>query len=626
MKHYITGIFLGAVVLLAATMLTGVYYYVISDQYFEGKQTKTSSIVSVSDNWEYTDERDRAPEKVQLPAKLLVDSGVNRIILENTLPEFRSQEFILRFPSSNQTVQIYIGDQLRYEYGYVTENLFDYMYLAASNINKIELKPEDRGKELKIVLEAPDLFRSELGLVRDVEIGTSRDFLENDMIYGSSSVFVSAITMAVGLVLLCMALIMFPMKQTFKLLTSLALLALLWVFFFCSDSELIWNLMDYSPRYAAINDWKFYIMDAFMPIVSYKMFLLCSGLRLKKTGKWLIAIHISLYVMALILNLTQVVSINLFRAVFMVLSAGIYIYLVIQCKKQKTRFDWSAAAVLIALAGYYLDYIKYCISLLPLSTELIIFLQLELSFMSFLGFALIAYSILMVVGVAQLYNRQRMESRQQGDRHVVQMELAQIQYEKMKSNYETLRQIRHDMQHHFRVLDGYLAENNTEETRDYLHGMMHSVEALQLSEWCKSYAANITIGWFENQAKEKEISFTGEADIPQEAKSASGDLCAVLSNGLQNAIEACDRMEAGQPCVFLNAYPAGDALVIRIRNTFNGILVQEGGVYRTTKERPGHGIGLSSITSIVEKRDGYMSVSSTENLFTLEVVLNHMFE
>lgn len=627
MKRYARVVFLAAAVLLTATLLLGVYYYVVSDKYFEGSYSVPSSLISMTDHWEFTDNINNVPRETKLPEKLILDPGVNRVTLKNKLPAFESHEFILRFASICQTVKVYVDGQLRYEYGVLTDNLFDYLYLTATHVSKVDLRAEDQGKELKIVLKAPALFRSELGLVRDVRIGTARDFLEDDIINGSSSVFVSAVTIAVALVLLCMALIMFRMRQTFKMLTAMAVLAILWVIFFCSDSALLWNFMDYNPRYSAMNDWKFFNMDAFMPIASYSLFLSCSGLKLKKLGKWLIGTHLSLYTLALILNLTQILSINMFRLPFMVLSSGIYLYLFVHWRKQReAKQGWFASAVLVALAGYYLDYIKYAISLFPLSSEVIVFLQLKLSFMSFLGFTLIAYSILMIVGVAQLYNKQSRKAQQQADHYIMQMELSQVQYEKMKSNYETLRQIRHDMQHHFRILDGYLSQENPEETRNYLHSIMDKVENLNLSEWCGSHVANITLGWFENQAKIKNIRFDGEVDIPQETKTASEDLCAVLSNGLQNAIEACERVEEGERRIFLKAYPAGDAMVIRIENTFDGTLIREGERYQSIKKDPGHGIGLASISNVVKMRDGYMSVSSQENVFILEVVLNHVLD
>lgn len=101
----------------------------------------------------------------------------------------------------------------------------------------------------------------------------------------------------------------------------------------------------------------------------------------------------------------------------------------------------------------------------------------------------------------------------------------------------------------------------------------------------------------------------------------------MLSNGLQNAMKACENMDReAARFVDVRAHRAGAALVISIRNSCSGVLGIEDRMPRSHKQTAGHGIGLSSIHCAAERTDGYICMEHDGKVFALSVVLNHLYK
>jgi len=88
------------------------------------------------------------------------------------------------------------------------------------------------------------------------------------------------------------------------------------------------------------------------------------------------------------------------------------------------------------------------------------------------------------------------------------------------------------------------------------------------------------------------------------------DICIVLSNALDNAIQACKSLDAGiEKQIHVSGRVQGDLLMIETRNSFSGE-----GVFK-------RGTGLSNVKKVAEKYDGAMSIETRENRFILHVLL-----
>ena len=96
------------------------------------------------------------------------------------------------------------------------------------------------------------------------------------------------------------------------------------------------------------------------------------------------------------------------------------------------------------------------------------------------------------------------------------------------------------------------------------------------------------------------------------------DLCIVLSNSLENAMEACRKVPPEQnPFVAAEARQFVGQFLIKVVNSYDGQLSKNGNTLATSKEGSGHGFGLNNIKKVVESYDGYLKTAYDGNTFTL---------
>ena len=88
------------------------------------------------------------------------------------------------------------------------------------------------------------------------------------------------------------------------------------------------------------------------------------------------------------------------------------------------------------------------------------------------------------------------------------------------------------------------------------------------------------------------------------------DICIVLSNALDNAIQACKNMDAGtEKYIRVSGRIQGDFLMLEVENSFCGNTLFK------------KGIGLSNVKTVAEKYSGAMSIETKEDVFILHVLL-----
>ena len=201
------------------------------------------------------------------------------------------------------------------------------------------------------------------------------------------------------------------------------------------------------------------------------------------------------------------------------------------------------------------------------------------------------------------------------------------QSERAKAEICALQQVqhqtaiyRHDMRHHLSLLCGYLAEGNAAKASEYIRQTQADINKIVPVKYCENIAANLILSSFAGKAAKQGVTLSVEANIPAALPLSDTELCALLSNGLENAVcAAAQASKSGQAVVRFNCQPHKDKLLIYISNPYRGTISMHDGL--PASDRAGHGFGVKSIKLIVEKYAGYCSFEAENGLFTLKVVL-----
>lgn len=194
-------------------------------------------------------------------------------------------------------------------------------------------------------------------------------------------------------------------------------------------------------------------------------------------------------------------------------------------------------------------------------------------------------------------------------------------YTALADHIEEVCRMQHDILHHLRVMNGYAQAGEFERLREYLTALTEQMPELDRQHYCADYAANILLKFYGDKAGDSGITFICDAQIPANLPCSPMELCTVLGNALQNALEACQRQGAAERRISLLARMVGPNLILEIRNSYDGRVKMADGMPVSLKEEAGHGLGLESIRRVAGRYHGYCAVSRTEEEFTVRIVL-----
>lgn len=203
-----------------------------------------------------------------------------------------------------------------------------------------------------------------------------------------------------------------------------------------------------------------------------------------------------------------------------------------------------------------------------------------------------------------------------------QNNLIQQHFYEIDNMYKKMRGWRHDYHNHIQVMKAYLELGKIEEMKNYLDDLSHDLETIDTV----IKTGNLMIDAILNSkiaiANAKEINVNAKATVPQNMKIPDLDLCVIIGNLLDNAIEGCEDLE-NQEDRFIRIYirEMKGQLYIYVGNSFGREIKKVNKQYLTTKAGQDHGFGLRRIDSIVEKNNGYINRQNEEGVFVTEIML-----
>ena len=199
--------------------------------------------------------------------------------------------------------------------------------------------------------------------------------------------------------------------------------------------------------------------------------------------------------------------------------------------------------------------------------------------------------------------------------------------------YAGIRSMKHDMKNQLAVLNGLIhRKDNDKVLPDYLNQLNQTVGKLDFPFQTGSAVVDSLLSMKYHEACENIPGIQFEAEdliFSEKINIQPADLCIILGNALDNAIEACEKLEerAGQEKCFirLNSFYRQNMLLLTIENSYTGELTvgQDSLFPATTKpDRETHGIGMHNIKAAAERYQGGVSWKEEGNVFTLTVMLN----
>ena len=202
-----------------------------------------------------------------------------------------------------------------------------------------------------------------------------------------------------------------------------------------------------------------------------------------------------------------------------------------------------------------------------------------------------------------------------------QRDLINTHYREVDNMYRQIRGWRHDYRNHIQAMKALAASGDMDGLKDYLEQLDTDLQTVDTVVKTGNPMADAIINSKISLAKSRQIPVKIDAHIPVKLKTSELDLCCILGNLFDNAMEASMQLPEEQRLIRVYMDMKNTQLYISFTNfTAGKKLPKIGGRFRSTKGE-GRGLGLVRIDSIVERLDGYLSRNSEDGAFTTEILI-----
>ena len=202
-----------------------------------------------------------------------------------------------------------------------------------------------------------------------------------------------------------------------------------------------------------------------------------------------------------------------------------------------------------------------------------------------------------------------------------QRQLIETHYQEVENMYRQMRGWRHDYRNHIQTMKVLASSGDLEGIRSYLDRLDTDLNTVDLAVKTGNAMADAILNSKISLAKSRDIPVQVDARIPVKLKMSELDLCCIIGNLFDNAIEASLALPPEERLIRVYMDMKGTQLYLSFTNfTAGGKREKQGNRFLTTKGE-GHGFGLVRIDAIVERLEGYLSRNSEDGAFTTEILI-----
>lgn len=239
----------------------------------------------------------------------------------------------------------------------------------------------------------------------------------------------------------------------------------------------------------------------------------------------------------------------------------------------------------------------------------------------------ISFSLLLSILIVAYTFKKMLQCKQEQQNSVLIKEQFKLQLKHSKNIeklYNNIRSIKHDMNNHISCLRNLINTNNITETKKYLDNISKTINKLDFEIKTGNCISDAIINEKYTIAKSNGINFFCDFILPYNISLEPMDLCIILGNTLDNAIEACMKITNNNisKTICIKSYIRNMYFLIEISNTnIDKLQYDKNKIISTKCDTYNHGLGLANIESAVKKYNGIWDITQEDNTFTINLML-----
>ena len=208
-----------------------------------------------------------------------------------------------------------------------------------------------------------------------------------------------------------------------------------------------------------------------------------------------------------------------------------------------------------------------------------------------------------------------------------QNELISKHYDEVENIYKQMRGWKHDYHNHLQAIKAYISTGQIDELLGFCDKLEEDLKSVDTVIKTGNVMLDAILNSKLSLAKQRNIEVNAKAAVPEKLQITDVDLCVLIGNLLDNAMEACVKtqdtvdLEFDRPFIRVYIGMKGYHLYICVTNSVYGEVKKSGSRFISTKNSPTHGFGLIRIDKVCEKYSGYCKRNSEPGVFSTEILL-----
>ncbi|MEY8338510.1 ATP-binding protein [Lachnospiraceae bacterium 62-35] len=197
-------------------------------------------------------------------------------------------------------------------------------------------------------------------------------------------------------------------------------------------------------------------------------------------------------------------------------------------------------------------------------------------------------------------------------------------YKMLEEQYKQSERLRHDMKNHIAALSGLFHNKEWEKMGSYLKNMEGS--SLEDGDITGNKAVDALLYQKRKRAQKENIKWECDVQISKVCCINEFDLCVLFGNILDNAMEACERLQcnelhgSGDCFINIQAKTVKKCFLLEVKNSMDMMERYVDGF--TNKENPQeHGIGLLNVSDVVHRYSGAMNIEAENGIFVISILM-----
>jgi sensor histidine kinase regulating citrate/malate metabolism len=191
--------------------------------------------------------------------------------------------------------------------------------------------------------------------------------------------------------------------------------------------------------------------------------------------------------------------------------------------------------------------------------------------------------------------------------------------DEVQNIYSQMRGWRHDYHNHIQTMKAYRALGQNFQVDEYLNKLDEDLTSVDTLVKTGNIMVDAMLGSKISLARSRKIEVAAKATVPKALAVSEIDLCVIIGNLLDNAMEASLKLDEKARIIRVYIDIFNEYLYISVANAMRGKMDKSAGHISSKGEN--HGFGLVRIDKIAKKYDGHVNRQHEEGVFATEVML-----